>query len=138
MSTAPIKRALRAARSAWRAALAATGRPAPTPPQTWVPERPAPQRAPRRNVQVRVEETPNPNARKLIADVPVHAGPSRVLQSAKDAASIPVARALFGVPGVASVFIVRDFVTVTREPSAAWNELLPRATQAVKDALAEA
>ena len=41
-----------------------------------------------------------------------------------DAASIPFAAAVFAVEGVASVFGVNDFVTVTRRPGADWDPII--------------
>lgn len=40
------------------------------------------------------------------------------------AADIPFAAALFAVDGVASVFGVNDFVTVTRRPGADWEPII--------------
>jgi hypothetical protein len=44
--------------------------------------------------------------------------------SAQAAAAIPFAADLFAVGGVASVFGVNDFVTVTREPGADWEPII--------------
>ena len=44
--------------------------------------------------------------------------------SAGDAASIPFAADVFAAGGVASVFGVNDFVTVTRQPGAEWEPIV--------------
>lgn len=133
----PIKPAVRSLRSAWRALRPSLGFAAHHEPTTEVPPRPAAQRPPRREVKIRVEETPNPHARKLTCSVTLHEGPSLVVSTAADAANNPVARALFAVPGVTGLFLVRDFVTVTRSPAAPWPDLLPRLISVLSDALAE-
>ena len=44
--------------------------------------------------------------------------------NAADAAAIPFAAAVFEVDGVASVFGVNDFVTVTRRSGADWEPII--------------
>ena len=58
--------------------------------------------------------TPNPNAMKFTLDTNV---PDDLEQSA-------FGQALLAIPGVASVFGVVDFVTVTREPGAEWDSIV--------------
>ena len=52
--------------------------------------------------------------------------------SAADAASIPFAADVFAAGGVASVFGVNDFVTVTRQPGAAWEPIIAAVHAAVQ------
>ena len=52
--------------------------------------------------------------------------------SAADAASIPFAADVFASGGVASVFGVNDFVTVTRQPGAAWEPIIAAVHAAVQ------
>ncbi len=40
----------------------------------------------------------------------------------------PVARPLLAINGVTSVFMSADFVTLTKEPDAHWDEIVPDAT----------
>lgn len=44
--------------------------------------------------------------------------------NAVDAAPIPFAADVFAAGGVASVFGVNDFVTVTRQPGAEWEPII--------------
>jgi len=75
---------------------------------------------------VRFQQTPNPNAGKFVADRRVVEGKaSKSFFDAAHAAADPIASALFELPGVASVFMVEDFVTVTKSPSTDWNVLVP-------------
>lgn len=80
-------------------------------------------------VDVRFQPTPNPNAGKFITGTTLVEGTSsRSYYTAEQAAAEPVARALFELDGVASIFMVEDFVTVTKRPDADWSELIPRVT----------
>lgn len=44
--------------------------------------------------------------------------------SAEAAAGHPFAEAVFAIDGVASIFGVNDFVTVTRQPGAEWDPIV--------------
>ncbi|HEX6062724.1 MAG TPA: NifU N-terminal domain-containing protein [Longimicrobiales bacterium] len=82
---------------------------------------------------IRFQPTPNPNAGKFIVDRKVVEGTSsKSFYNADDAADHPLAAALFEVEGVASLFMVDDFVTVTKHPDADWNTLIPK-VQAVME-----
>jgi len=84
---------------------------------------------------VRFQPTPNPNAGKFSTDRTVVQNGSRSYFSAEQASGDPVAEALFAIPGVASVFMVADFITVTKTPDARWDELAPRVEQAIRATL---
>lgn len=84
---------------------------------------------------VRFQPTPNPNAGKFATDRTVVQSGSRSYFSAEQAAGDPVAEALFAIPGVASVFMVADFITVTKTPDARWDELAPRVEEAIRATL---
>lgn len=99
--------------------------PPPAPP----PPRPAP--------EVWAEPTPNPDAMKFSASVPIAPRAALSFDSAEAAAAHPLGRAVFAVPGVRSLFAVNDFVTVTRLPGADWGELVPRLERAIAEALSE-
>ena len=75
---------------------------------------------------VRFQSTPNPNAGKFILNRTVVEGSaSKSFYNAEDAAGHPLASALFELEGVVSLFMVADFVTVTKTPAAPWDELIP-------------
>ena len=46
----------------------------------------------------------------------------------------PIAAAVVALDGVASVFGVNDFITVSKEPGVSWNTLLPQVVAAIKGA----
>jgi hypothetical protein len=75
--------------------------------------------------------TPNPNAMRFQLDVTL---PDTInFKHADQASGHPFARAVFEAEGVASVFGVNDFVTVTRVPGAGWDAIV----EAVQAAAAE-
>jgi Scaffold protein Nfu/NifU N terminal len=65
--------------------------------------------------------TPNPNALKFTLDVTL---PEMINVARADEASTPFEQAVFAAPGVANLFGVNDFVTVTREPGADWEPII--------------
>lgn len=73
-----------------------------------------------------VHPTPNPNSLKFATEGPpfIEEGMG-VYASTDEAATDPLARALFGVPGVANVLVLPRFVTVTKSPEADWDDILP-------------
>ena len=84
-----------------------------------------------------IQETPNPNAVKFILREPVTSGVARQFGSNDQAQSDELARSLFDVGSVASVFYMDNMITVEKENSADWDDLLPalavpiRASQSV-------
>ena len=86
--------------------------------------------------KVKFHETPNPDAGKITVGRTLIDGRSgRTFDSPEAAAANPIAARLFAEPGVRSVFIVADFVTVTRQPGTPWPELAPRVQAALRDVL---
>jgi hypothetical protein len=67
--------------------------------------------------------TPNPNAMRFQLDTTL---PGTInFKRAADAVDHPFARAVFEADGVAAVFGVNDFITITREPEASWDAIVP-------------
>ena len=66
--------------------------------------------------------SPNPNALRFQLDTTLPDTLS--FSSAADAADNPFAAAVFAAPGVASIFGVNDFVTVTRQAGAPWDPIV--------------
>ena len=86
--------------------------------------------------KVTFSETPNPEAGKFTVGRTLVEGRSgRTFASPAVAAGDPVAARLLAEPGVRSLFVVADFVTVTKEPDAAWAELAPRVRAALREVL---
>ena len=66
--------------------------------------------------------TPNPDAMKFTLDIKL---PEMLNLASPDAAAgMPFAEAVFAAGGVASIFGVNDFVTVTRQKGAEWEPIV--------------
>src|SRR5499427_8116080 len=72
-----------------------------------------------------IQETPNPNAVKFILREPVSNGVAQQFASDVQAQSDPLAKSLFDVGNVVSVFYMDNMITVEKEDAADWDELLP-------------
>ena len=64
--------------------------------------------------------TPNPNATKFVLDTTV---PEMFNVTSAADATTPFTQAVMALPGVASVFGVNDFVTITKDPGASWDAI---------------
>ena len=72
-----------------------------------------------------IEETPNPNAVKFILREPVSNGVARQYGSADLAENDSLAKSLFDVGHVVSVFYMDKMITVEKDDEGDWDELLP-------------
>jgi len=73
-----------------------------------------------------IEETPNPNAVKFILREPVSNGVAQQFSSVSQAESDPLAKSLFEVGNVVSVFYMDRMITVEKDAEGDWDDLLPR------------
>ena len=73
-----------------------------------------------------IQETPNPNAVKFILKEAVTNGVARQFESVDKAQDDPLAKALFDVGSVSSVFYMDKMVTVEKADESDWDELLPQ------------
>ena len=91
-----------------------------------------------------IEETPNPNAVKFILREPVSNGVARQYGAAHLAENDPLAKSLFDVGHVVSVFYMDKMITVEKDDEGDWDDLLPalavpiRAAEGVNSAAATA
>src|SRR5438552_5822525 len=72
-----------------------------------------------------IQETPNPNAVKFILKEPVSHGTSHSFQTPESGADDALARSLFEIPDVISVFYMDKMITVEKADEVEWDELLP-------------
>ncbi|HEX9977846.1 MAG TPA: NifU N-terminal domain-containing protein [Acidimicrobiia bacterium] len=75
---------------------------------------------------VTVSQTPNPSALKFTVDTRFERPVSFAAGMATDD---PVAGPLLAIPGVTSVFMSADFVTLTKSGDGFWDEIVPAATE---------
>lgn len=91
-----------------------------------------------------IEETPNPNAVKFILREPVSNGVAKQYGSADQAENDSLAKSLFDVGHVVSVFYMDRMITIEKDDEGDWDELLPalavpiRASEPVNAAAAAA
>jgi hypothetical protein len=81
---------------------------------------------------LRVDATPNPNSLKFTADRALWEGRAQTFSDPMQALASPLARELLGVVGVRSVFFLRDFITVTREPSTPWEPIVAQVEEILR------
>ncbi len=83
---------------------------------------------------IHVDPTPNPNSLKFTLEEGhfIESG-MESFRSAEEAASHPLASKLFALPGVDNVFIMPQFLTVTKKPEADWDNLLPRIQEILQE-----
>jgi hypothetical protein len=84
---------------------------------------------------VTVSSTPNPNAVKFTVGVSV-GGPTTFVPS--QPTDDPLGRALLGLPGVTSVFLSADFVTLNKLPDVGWEPIIDPAQEILATHFSEA
>jgi len=77
-----------------------------------------------------IQPTPNPNAVKFMLDGEVSASPTSFF-NAEQAVDHPLAKKLFAIPGVSSLLLLGDFITVNKSPDVEWRDI----TKAVETVL---
>ncbi len=85
-----------------------------------------------------IQETPNPNAVKFILKEPVSHGTSHSFKNAEAAAGDELARSLFAVGEVESIFYMDKMITVEKSDEAEWDEILPALAVPIRAATAVA
>ena len=86
-------------------------------------------------LDVRPEPTPNPNALRFALSASVLGDRPRSFAKAEAAIGTPWAERLFALPGVVSLFGMRDFLPITKAPSADWNAIVPTAVAVLSSSL---
>lgn len=82
---------------------------------------------------IETEGTPNPATLKFLPGRDVMGFSTADFASADSAGRSPLASALFGVPGVARVFLGGDFISVTRTDELSWQALKPQVLGVIMD-----
>lgn len=73
-------------------------------------------------VVTEIQPTPNPNAVKLVLDRPISEERVSFLK-AEQAQEHPIGRRLFAIPGVLSLLLLGDFITVNKDAAASWTPI---------------
>ena len=86
-------------------------------------------------LKIRVEGTPNPNAAKFVLDRVILEEGSRSYFDNRDAQDDPLAKRLFAIDGVRAIFMVEDFITITKSDEATWSEIVEDVEFAIRSEL---
>jgi Fe-S cluster biogenesis protein NfuA len=86
-------------------------------------------------VNIYAEATPNPETMKFVANRMILPNESADFQTRESALRSPLAQALFEKPYVNAVFIMNNFVTVTKLSTYDWSDLTQELRLFVKDYL---
>lgn len=76
-------------------------------------------------VTIYAEATPNPASMKFVANKMLLPNDSADFRTAGDCERSPLAKALFDMPFVNGVFIMNNFVSVTKNDDYEWFDLIP-------------
>ena len=87
--------------------------------------------------EILVEQTLNPETLKFLPGRDVSPQSPASFTNAKEAHGVPLVESLFGVQGVLSVFLGRDFVSITKENTAHWDKIRPNLLTVLKDFFAK-
>ena len=82
--------------------------------------------------EVEVSTTPNPDALKFTLDVAL---PAMINISSSERATNEFERAVMARDGVANLFGVNDFVTITRAPGTDWDPIIAGVRRAAQEHL---
>jgi Fe-S cluster biogenesis protein NfuA len=82
---------------------------------------------------IETEGTPNPATLKFLPGLAVMGHGTADFATAESATRSPLAHALFGLPGVARVFLGSDFITVTKTDVLDWPALKPQVLGAIME-----
>jgi len=83
-------------------------------------------------IEVWTEHTPNPNALKFTLNRTVAEGRSKTYASPEAAEDSPLAKALFEIAGIKSLFFLNNFITVTRQPGSDWAAISRQAEERIR------
>lgn len=88
-------------------------------------------------VDVTPEPTPNPAAIKFTLDRPSTEGRSQTFREGSDPDSSPLGARIFALGGVTNVFLTANFISVTKDATREWGELIPAVTEAIQSHFGE-
>ena len=82
-----------------------------------------------------IEPTPNPNAMKFVVDQPITQGfMTHSFEDEGSAEAVPLARDIFSIDHVISVYFADRWITVTQDGEADWAELLREIAEPIREA----
>lgn len=88
-------------------------------------------------VLIYTEQTPNPESLKFVTNKMLYSGTADFRTRELADTYSPMAAALFDLPYVKSVYICNNFITLTKEMNYAWEDLMIRTKEFIKNYIAE-
>ena len=84
---------------------------------------------------VRVQPTPNPDAFQFILNGKVIGDGTKTFDSPEDSVNDIVAKALFGIFGIQSIYLKENFVTITKSNTVGWHTLMEKTGHTLEEHL---
>jgi Fe-S cluster biogenesis protein NfuA len=84
-------------------------------------------------VNVYAEATPNPGSMKFVINRMICPNESVDFRKAEEVKSSPLALELFGFPFVKGIFIMNNFITITKPEDVEWVNVIPELRQFLKE-----
>ena len=81
---------------------------------------------------LRIQPTPNPDAFQFILNGKVIDSGTKTFDSPDDVGEDPMAKALFGIFGMQSIFIKENFVTITKSNAVGWHTIMEKIGGAIE------
>jgi Fe-S cluster biogenesis protein NfuA len=88
-------------------------------------------------VLIYTEQTPNPESLKFVTNKMLYSGTADFRSRELADEYSPLAKALFDLPYVKSVYICNNFITLTKEMNYEWEDLMIRTKEFIKNYIAE-
>jgi len=83
---------------------------------------------------IQTQDTPNPNSMKFLPGIEVLGSTTMDFSSVSEAFCSPLAKLLFRIEGVKSVFLGPDFITITKvDDETNWNTIKPEVFATIMD-----
>ena len=84
---------------------------------------------------IETQTTPDANVLNFFPDSPLTSQGKAEFTDAKTLRKSPLAEQIFDLGGISSVFITSDMISVTKDPSASWDDLKPQILAEIMDFL---
>ena len=84
---------------------------------------------------VRVQPTPNPDAFQFILNGKAIGDGTKTFDSPEDAVNDILAKALFGIFGIQSIYVKENFVTITKSNTVGWHTLMEKTGHTIEEHL---
>jgi hypothetical protein len=84
-------------------------------------------------IKIVVESTPNTNSVRFDLNRIVVEQGSESYEAAHEGDKSPLAQKMFRVPGVKGLFLMKNFITLNRDPNKKWEEIVPKVEEVLRE-----